>query len=93
MRAWGAGVAGGYAVLGVFASTVENVPGSALFFGLCALLSMVLSQVAAPLLKPRPPGGDNPGGGDEPPEEPPPWWPEFERDFQDYVQRLTSGRR
>ena len=93
MRAWGAGVAAGYAVLGVFASAVENVPGSALFFGLCALLSLVLSQVAAPLLKPRRPRDEDPGGGGEPPEEPPPWWPEFERDFQDHVQRLTSGRR
>jgi hypothetical protein len=92
MRAWGAGVAGGYVVLGVFTTVVEYVPGSALFFGLCALLSLVLSQVAAPLLRPRPPRGDDGGGAGEPPEPPPPWWPEFEREFQDYAQRLTSGR-
>ena len=89
MRAWGAGVAAGHVVLGVIATAVLNVPGAPLFFGLCALLSLVLSQVTAPLLRPR---RDDGGGGSDEPEAPPPWWPEFERDFQDYVQRLTSGR-
>ena len=89
MRAWGAGVAAGHVVLGVIATAVLNVPGAPLFFGLCALLSFVLSQVTAPLLRPR---RDDGGGGSDEPEAPPPWWPEFERDFQDYVQRLTSGR-
>jgi hypothetical protein len=89
MRAWGAGVAAGHVVLGVIGTAVLHVPGSALLFGLCALVSLVLSQVTAPLLRPR--GDDNRGGGEEP-DAPPPWWPEFERDFQDYVQRLTSGR-
>jgi hypothetical protein len=53
---------------------------------------VVLSQVTAPLLRPR--GDDDEGGGGVvvPDPEPPPWWPEFERDFHDYVQRLTSGR-
>ena len=89
MRAWGAGVAAGHVVLGVIATAVLNVPGAPLFFGLCALLSLVLSQVTAPLLRPR---RDDGGGGSDEPDAPPPWWPEFERDFQDYVQRLTSGR-
>jgi len=92
MRVWGAGVAAGYAALGVVATVIEHVPGSALFFGLCALLSLVLSQIAAPLLRPRPPRGDD-GGGAEPPDPPPPWWPEFERELQEYAQRLTAGRR
>ena len=89
MRAWGAGVAAGHIVLGVIATAVLDVPGSALFFGLCALVSLVLSQVTAPLLRPR---RDDGGGGGEEPDAPPPWWPQFEHDFQDYVQRLTSGR-
>jgi hypothetical protein len=92
MRAWGAGVAAGHAVLGVVATVVVQVPGAPLFFGLCALVTVVLSQVTAPLLRPR--GDDDEGGGGVvvPDPEPPPWWPEFERDFHDYVQRLTSGR-
>lgn len=91
MRAWGVGVAAGHIALGVVATTVLHVPGSALFFGLCAFVSVVLSQLAAPLLRPRRRDDNGDGGGGEP-EAPPPWWPEFEREFQDYVQRLTSGR-
>jgi hypothetical protein len=92
MCAWGAGVAAGHVVLGVIATAVLHVPGSALFFGLCALVTLVLSQVTAPLLQPRGDDGDGGGGVVVPDPDPPPWWPEFERDFQDYVQRLTSGR-
>ena len=92
MRAWGAGVAAGHVVVGVVATLVLQVPGAPLFFGLCAFVSLVLSQLVAPLLRPR--GDDDDGGGGAKREdpEPPPWWPEFERDFQDYAQRLTSGR-
>ena len=50
-RAWGAGVAAGHIVLGVIATAVVHVPGSSLFFGLCALVTLVLSQVTAPLLR------------------------------------------
>lgn len=82
-------MAAGHVVVGVIATAVLHVPGSPLFFGLCALLTLVLSQVTAPLLRPR---RDDGGGGGGEPDAPPPWWPEFERDFQDYVQRLTSGR-
>ena len=92
MRAWGAGVAAAHVVLGVVATVVLHVPGAPLFFGLCALVTLVLSQVIAPLLRPRGDDDDGDGGVVAPDPEPPPWWPEFEREFQDYVQRLTSGR-
>jgi hypothetical protein len=92
MRAWGAGVAAGHMVLGVIGTAVLHVPGSALFFGLCAFVSLGLSQLVAPLLRRRDDGDQGGGSGARPDPEPPPWWPEFERDFQDYVQRLTSGR-
>jgi hypothetical protein len=48
--------------------------------------------MTAPLLRPRGDDDDGDGGVVVPNPEPPPWWPEFERDFQDYVQRLTAGR-
>jgi hypothetical protein len=93
MRAWGAGVAAGHIMLGVVATLVLHVPGAPLFFGLCAVVSLVLSQLVAPLLQPR--DDDDEGGGGaafEP--EPPPWWPGFEREFREYAERrLTSGRR
>jgi hypothetical protein len=92
MRAWGAGVAAGHVVLGVIATALLHVPGAPLFFGLCAFVSLGLSQLVAPMLQRRDDGGEGGGGGVVPDPEPPPWWPEFERDFQDYVQRLTSGR-
>ena len=88
MRAWGAGVAAGHVVLGIVAAAALGVPGSELFFGLCALTTLVLSQLAAPLLRPR-------GGGHEPPQDPPPddppppWWPDFERQFRAYVEERT----
>jgi len=92
MRAWGAGVAAGHVALGLIAAAVLGIPGSELFFGLCALSTLVLSQLAAPLLRPR---GDD---GHEPPPEPPaddpspPWWPEFERAFRAHVrERERSG--
>ena len=92
MRAWGVGVAAGHLALGVVATLVLHVPGAPLFFGLCAVVSLVLSQLAAPLLRPRDDDDDGGGGAASVPEAPPPWWPEFEREFQDYAQRLTSGR-
>ena len=93
MRAWGAGVAAGHVVLGVIATALLEVPGSLLFFGLCAFVSLVLAQLVAPLLRPREDDGGDGGGavGSDPGPEPP-WWPDFERDFHDYVQRLTPGR-
>jgi hypothetical protein len=94
MRAWGAGVAAGYAVLGLVTGVAFGVPGAELLFGLCAVLTLVLALVVAPLLKPR--RGDDGDGGTgarHPPDRPsPPWWPQFERDFREYAERLTSVR-
>ena len=94
MRAWGAGVAAGYAVLGLIGGAALRVPGAELLFGLCAVLTLALALVVAPLLEPRRPGGGD--GGVTPPAPPggpsPPWWPEFERDFREYAERLTSVR-
>ena len=85
MRAWGAGVAAGHATLGVIAVTVLHVPGAELFFGLCALITLVLSQLAAPLLRPRGDDGPPPHGRPEG-DPPPPWWPEFERELRAYTE-------
>ena len=92
MRAWGAGVSAGYAVLGV-AAAVARIPGSELLFGLCAVVTLTVSLIVAPLLEPR--GPDDGDGGVRPPppdDPPPPWWPEFEREFRAYAERLTSVR-
>jgi hypothetical protein len=94
MRAWGAGVSAGYAVLAVIGGAALHVPGAELLFGLCAVVSLALSLIVAPLLRPR--RGDDDDGGigmRHPPDDPqPPWWPEFERDFREYAERLTSVR-
>jgi hypothetical protein len=92
MRVWGAGVSAGYVVLGA-AGAVLDVPGSELLFGLCAILTLLLSLIVAPLLRPRR-GDDGDGGLGAPPRDdpPPPWWPEFEREFRAYAERLTSVR-
>jgi hypothetical protein len=93
MRLWGAGVSAGYAVLAV-AGAFAGVPNAELLFGLSALLTLTLSLVVAPLLRPR--RGDDGDGGirapREPDDPPPPWWPEFEREFREYAERLTSVR-
>ena len=91
MRAWGAGVSAGYAVLAVAGATL-NVPRSEVLFGLCAAITLLLSLIVAPLLRPRR-GDDGDGGLGAPlPDETPPWWPEFEREFRDYADGLTSVR-
>lgn len=94
MRAWGAGVAGGHLVLGAVAALALGVPRAALLFGLCALVTLALALLVAPLLRPRRDDGGNGGAcGAEP--EPPPWWPAFERDFRAYDEarrRLTALR-
>jgi hypothetical protein len=93
MRAWGTGVSVGYAALGV-AGAALGVPEAEVLFGLCALVTLILSLITAPLLRPRRRDegdggiGSPRGGGDEPP----PWWPEFEREFRAYAERLTSVR-
>jgi hypothetical protein len=92
MRRWGAGVSAGYAVLGVIGAAVLHVPRSALLFALCALVTLALALVVAPMLGPRRDDGDGGIGPPRRPEEPPPWWPEFEREFRAYAERLTSVR-
>ena len=94
MRVWGAGVAAGYAGLGLIAGVAFGVPGAEVLFGLGAVVTLALSLIVAPLLKPRRrDDGDGGTGAPLPPDEPsPPWWPEFERDFREYAERLTSVR-
>jgi hypothetical protein len=92
MRAWGAGVSAGYLVLAVVGA-VLGVPHAEVLFGLSAVLTLTLSLVAAPLLRPRHPDDGDGGIGAPPPDDPqPPWWPEFEREFRAYADRLTSVR-
>jgi hypothetical protein len=86
MRAWGAGVAGGHLALALIAALILRDHSSALFFGLCAVVTLALSQAVAPLLRRRPDDGDGGGGAPPPDDEPPPWWPEFEREFRAYVE-------
>ena len=86
MILWGVAISAGHVVLGLVGRVVLDVPGSLLFFGLCAGLTLAVALVGARLVRPnRPP--DDPG--DPPPDEPepPPWWPEFERDFRAYASR------
>jgi hypothetical protein len=92
MRAWGAGVSAGYLVLAVIGA-VLGVPNAEVLFGLSAVLTLTLSLVAAPLLRPRRRDDGDGGIGAPPPDDPqPPWWPEFEREFRAYTERLTSVR-
>jgi hypothetical protein len=92
MRAWGAGVSVGYAVLGI-AGAALGIPNAEVLFGLSAVLTLALALLTAPLLRPRR-GDDGDGGIGVPrePDEPPPWWPDFEREFREYAERLTSVR-
>jgi len=92
MRAWGAGVSVGYVVLAIVGAAF-HVAGAELLFGLCAVLTLALSLIVAPLLRPRRSDEDDGGIGAPPPDEPePPWWPDFEREFRAYAERLTSVR-
>jgi hypothetical protein len=93
MRAWGAGVSAGYVVLAAVGAVLD-VPNSEVLFGLCALVTLILSLIAAPLLRPRrrDDGDGGLGAPRDPSDPPPPWWPEFEREFREYAERLTSVR-
>ena len=92
MRAWGAAISSGHVCLGLAGWLLLGVP--PWFFAGCALLTLGIFLLAAPLM--RPPhdddgGDDGPGGGS--PEDPePPWWPEFEREFRDYAHGHLTAR-
>jgi hypothetical protein len=87
MRVWGASVSAGHLVLGTLGWLLLGVP--PWFFAGCAVLTLAVTLLAAPLLRRRPgddgPGGGDGAGGDPSPE--PPWWPEFERGFRAYARR------
>ena len=86
MLLWGLAISAGHVVLGLVGRLALDVPGSLLFFGLCAALTLAVALLGARLVRPdRPPGGPGPPPADEP--EPPPWWPDFERDFRAYASR------
>ena len=86
MMLWGLAVSAGHVVLGLVGRLALEVPGSLLFFGLCAALTLAVALIGARLLRPqRPPGGPGRRRAGEP--EPPPWWPDFERDFRAYASR------
>jgi hypothetical protein len=83
MRAWGAIVSSGHVVLALAGWLVLGIP--PWFFGGCALLTLGVALLAAPLMRPRQdPGDDDHGGGPGPKVPGPPWWPDFERDFRAY---------
>jgi hypothetical protein len=86
MRVWGGAVASGHVALGLAGWLLIGVP--PWFFGGCALLTLGVALLAAPLLHPRDDGPGDDGGGLGPrPEEPePPWWPEFERELREYMR-------
>ena len=91
MRAWGAIVSSGHLVLALAGWLVLGIP--PWFFGGCALLTLGVALLAAPLMRPRrEPGDDDYGGGGGPPDPGPPWWPEFERDFRAYDDARRCAR-
>jgi hypothetical protein len=85
MRVWGGAVASGHVALGLAGWLALGV--APWFFGGCALLTLGVTMLAAPLMRPRDDGPDDGGGPDGPaPDDPePPWWPEFEREFRAYA--------
>ena len=76
MRAWGIAISSGHLCLALAGWLALGVP--PWFFGGCALLTLGISQLAAPLMGPRGDGPEDPG---------PPWWPRFEREFRAYADR------
>jgi hypothetical protein len=87
MILWGLAISAGHVVLGLVGRLALEVPGSLLFFGLCAALTLAVALLGARLVRPdSPPDGPGPPPPDDEPE-PPPWWPEFERDFRAYASR------
>ena len=87
MRAWGIAISSGHLCLALAGWLALGVP--PWFFGGCALLTLGISQLAAPLMGPRGDdgNGDDGGPGDGPQDPGPPWWPQFEREFRAYADR------
>ena len=87
MRVWGGAVASGHVALGLAGWIALGVP--PWFFGGCALLTLGVALLAAPLMRPRDDGpGDDDGGLGAGPEDPePPWWPAFECELRSYMER------
>ena len=91
MRAWGAAVSTAHLALGALGWALLGV--APWFFAGCALVTLAVALLAAPLMG-RPPedGPGGPGGGGEGPVDPePPWWPGFERDFRAYDRARRSS--
>ena len=86
MILWGLAVSAGHVALGLVGRLALEVPGSLLFFGLCAALTLAVALAAARLVRPQEPP-DDPGRPPDDDPEPPPWWPDFERDFRAYASR------
>jgi len=95
MRALGAAVSVGHLVLGALGWLLIGL--SPVFFAGCAVVTLTVALLAAPLMRPRPDGGHGgrgrgvagpPGDGD------PPWWPDFERALRAYEdERAHLTRR
>jgi hypothetical protein len=91
MRASGAAISSGHLSLGLAGWLLLGVP--PWFFGGCALLTLAIFLLAAPLMRPRRDDGDDDGPrGPEPDDPEPPWWPEFERELRDYATRHLTAR-
>jgi hypothetical protein len=92
MRAWGGAVSVAHVALGLAGWTLLGVP--PWFFGGCALLTLAVALVAAPMMRPPPEGedgddGPHPGGPEDPE---PPWWPQFERELRAYADGHLTAR-
>ena len=90
MILWGLAISAGHVALGLVGRVALEVPGSLLFFGLCAALTLAVALIGAHLVRPRRPPPEDPGGPPAGEPEPPPWWPDFERDFGEYASRQRT---
>ena len=91
MRAWGAAISSGHVCLGLAGWLLLGIP--PWFFGGCALLTLGIFLLAAPLMRPRRDGAATTTGRRPGPDDPePPWWPEFEREFRDYANGHLTAR-
>lgn len=93
MRAWGAAISSGHICLGLAGWLWLGV--APWFFAGCALLTLGIFLLAAPLMRPPRDGGDDDGDGRDgsgPDDPEPPWWPEFEREFRDYASPHLTPR-